>query len=376
MTSHRKKKKFVLNNKSKKWILGSVFASIFILPLILLSINWNGLIVLYASGSSAVFPLMKNLSIAYQKYNDKGKPIDITVESTGSGSGLEKILKGTTTFGNLSYSPSINLVKENEISWLDRKIKTITLGIDGIAIVYKGDFVLDINQSNIIKLYTAFSGGYVSYADLGVANTNILLKPYARAGGANKSGTTESFIENNGFNIDENNPEYIEAYNIIKSGAYGNNVTPTKESQTETWNQIISGGGQVGAITYFSTGFVIQNIKKINELGFKVATYNKNELTVDNIRNGSYNWRRLLNTLVSLNGNYDDIKTWIEWILIENHEQKIEECIQEVYNNAGIIQLTNDQINSMKLNGNFWAYDLQIQPIDSAPSNYYYGARL
>lgn len=358
----------------KRIIIGVAIIVIIVAPISLLCINWTNLSVLYASGSSSVFPLMKLLSQTYQKHKNGLKPIDVMVESTGSGTGLEKILTNKTSFGNLSYSPDKNIVETYVNEWSSAKIKTITLGIDGIALVYKANVDLNINQDNIDDIYLTFSGvESKTFKDLGAngKDENLRLIPFARTGGRTKSGTTEAFVKNSGFKLDKNNEKLNQALENIDTGAYGPNlVETTKESQAESWNQVLS-YNKNGSIVYLSTGFVLQNYQTIVDNGYKVATYNGKSLSKENIQNGNYNWTRMLNTLVRLENLNDNIKIWIDW-LFTNYSKNY---VQNAYNNIGIIQLDQSQIDSMKKGNDFWVDDLTIQPIDSAPENYKYGAQ-
>ena len=352
----------------------------------LLFVNWNNLKIIYAAGSSAVAPLLEQLNLEYEE-NPKDAAIDMNVSPTGSGNGIEVAARGTKHLGNVSRSPRVSeagapsINDEPAISgtysnqWEQRKLKTITWGWDAIAIVYKpriSNFELDINASNIVKLYETISGlnsnTLSSLNGSGSNNDNTTIIPYARTGGAIKSGTTEAFIKSSNLNFDENAAS--NAISILENGSYTNSVITTKESNIETWMQIRN--ANYGAMTYLSGGFVISNLQEITNYGFKVATYNGISLTNSTITNG-YDWYRPFNSIVSIEVE-DYVKNWIEWAINPNNV-----IADKVFNQVGIIRLTNDQLNSMCSNNvfdvsdikSFWTSDYELISIRNVIS---YGA--
>ncbi len=359
--------------KWKQVAIGSTIAVGVALPITLLSINWNNLQILYATGSSSVFPLMKKLSDTYANNKPSNLPlIDVACEATGSGAGLEKILDQTASFGNISFSPtteSINADANQKQKWASLQIKTITLGIDGIGLVYKGNFDFDINNGNILDIYNAFAGKKsYTFGDLGVtgAGANLALHPYAKTGGKCKSGTAEAFLNDSNLNVSKISPETL---SILDSGDYGNLTKSTKESQPESWKQMLS-ANQEGTIGYLSTGFILQNMDEIKKNGFKVATYNSHALTSDSIKSGDYGWRRKLNTLISLKNIDNNVKIWIDW-LFDNYN---EPWMAQVYKSVGVVQLDAAQVDSMKKSNNLWVSDVEIHPLDAG--TYQYGAQI
>ncbi len=359
--------------KWKKVAVGFTIATCVALPISLLSINWNNLQILYATGSSSVFPLMKKLSDTYANKKTKDEPlINVACEATGSGTGIEKVLDQTASFGNISFSPTTQMINNNpheKTQWSELQVKTITLGIDGIGLVYKGNFQLDINNHNILDIYNAFAG-YQSYTfgQLGVTGEGeqVKLRPYAKTGGTHKSGTADAFLNNSELNISGLSPQTISS---LESGNYGKLTKSTKESQPETWKQMLS-ANQEGTIGYLSSGFILQNKTEIESNGFKIATYNNHELSEATIKSGDYGWRRKLNTVISLKNHNANVKVWINWIF-DNYTQP---WMLQVYRSVGITQLDSNQINSMKKNNNFWVSDVEIHPLDGG--NYQYGAQI
>ncbi len=340
----------------------------FISLVTLLCINWTNLKIIYAAGSSAIAPLMERLNLVYKQENQNSN-IDLNVSPTGSGNGIEAIVNNKKQLGNVSRTPFVeeagapafanNSKQSGKFSnqWEKEKIKTITLGWDSIAIIYKlnDDSILDINNDNIGNLFQAFSGNkQISFHDLDKnINSSANLKPYARTGGAVKSGTTEAFIKSTNLNFTKDDAT-SNAIQTISSGSYSKEIITTKESNIETWMQIKN--AKVGAITYLSGGFVLSNLNEIRDSGFKIATYNGISLSIDTVTNG-YDWYRPLNTLASIKVD-DYVKNWVEWVITES--LKPNSKVYSTYNELGIIPISNEQYNSMTIDSNFWVSDYQL----------------
>ncbi len=340
----------------------------FISFVILLCINWTNLKIIYAAGSSAIAPLMEQLNVVYRQTN-KNANIDLNVSPTGSGNGIESIVSNKKQLGNVSRSPSIEEAgapafdNNPKISgkfseqWEREQIKTITLGWDSIAIIYKlnDDNILNIDDNNISNLFQAFAGSKkLTFNELdNKINSDVILKPYARTGGATKSGTTEAFIKSTNLKVSDDKATQ-DAIKVISNGSYSKEIITTKESNIETWMQIKN--AEIGSITYLSGGFVISNLNEIKNNGFKIATYNSNVLSINKVTKG-YNWYRPLNTLASTNVD-DYVKDWVDWVIIQslNKDSKV----YSTYNLLGIIPIDEKQYSSMKINNSFWVSDYEL----------------
>lgn len=370
-------KPFIHTNWFKKTAIIATSTIAIVTPIVLLSINWNNLIIIYSAGSSAVAPLLMDIASTYSKFN-LGNNIEVNVLATGSGNGLESIVNNTKNLGNVSWGPDKSKIKNTpELhaldAWTNDKIKTFTLAIDGIGVIYKPDpnanFNLDINQSNIEKLYQAVSGvSSYSYGDL-IANNAISTKiiPYARTGGASKSGTTDAFLKDSGFKIDKN----AQYYKNLSNGQYGSSVEATRESNVETWKQVSSNGGKIGSLTYLSAGFILNNITEIKNKGFKVASYNGTVLSLDEVT-VNYNWYRPLNTLFSIKNATSAVQEWIHWL----YDNYFDDRVQTAIKNFGGVPLNQTQLKSMTINNNIMVSDFEIAPYDSMDDKYKWGAQL
>lgn len=370
-------KPFIHTAWFKKTAIIATSAIAIVTPIVLLSINWNNLVIIYSAGSSAVAPLLMDIASTYSKFN-LGNNIEVNVLATGSGNGLESIVNNTKNLGNVSWGPDKSKIKNTpELhaldAWTNDRIKTLTLAIDGIGVIYKPDpnmnFDLDINQTNIEKLYEAVAGvNSYSYGNLitnsGVSTTII---PYARTGGASKSGTTDAFLKDSGFKINKN----AQYYKNLSNGQYGSSVEATRESNVETWKQISSNGGRTGALTYLSAGFILNNITEIQSKGFKVASYNGTPLSLDQVT-VKYNWYRPLNTLFSINNAAGAVEQWVHWL----YDNYFDDRIQSAIKNFGGVPLDKKQLESMTINGNIMVSDFEIEPYDNVDDKYKWGAQL
>lgn len=328
-----------MNPKTKKYLKLSGFGvmTLGLAGLIVgVSTSWNGLKIISAGGSSAILPLINSLSNLYDRS-------DVVATAGGSGAGISAILSNTKEIGMASKNPEMELSPE----WKEVRAKTITVAWDGIAIVYKtkennnnNNVPINIDETNITKIYEAFSGlREYKFSDFGIEKDLTPIVPYARNGGATTSGTADAFLKNSNLNFSELNPLVRE---ILETGSYKGNVQQTAESNSQTWKRVKDAG--IGAMTYLSTGFILNNYNEIISNGFQIATYkgfdliNKNNSLVhnNNIAKG-YNWFRPFNLIVSLNKINESTKEFIKWIF--KNSENVEKF--------GYVPLSLEQIKSM-----------------------------
>lgn len=332
----------------KKWIKYSLRTIIVAIPIgfiIGFSSAWNSPPSISAAGSTAVQPLLTKLS---EKYNNA----DLTVQPGGTSYGIRSVAVDDKDIGNSSKNP-YEAVRKAVVSkdgydfetWKQRKMKTITIAWDGIAIVYKpnsiNDVELTINDVNISKIYENFSGLKQYRLDelfIGDGNnpstitkSDKKITAYARTGGSHASGTAYSFANESGFNwnISPNaniDPvKYVEQIkHNLETGSYNSNfVITTNESNVEAWNRFKS-ENKDSSMIYLSLGFVETNKKLIEKEGFKIAKYfnkaiNKPvEPMSQNITSKEYGWFNGLNTTISLNSN-DIVKDFIWWLVTDSN---------------------------------------------------------
>ncbi|MGL5520010.1 MAG: PstS family phosphate ABC transporter substrate-binding protein, partial [Metamycoplasmataceae bacterium] len=285
--------------KKKSILLTSLLVTSSTALIIGFAVPWsNNFQILNAAGSSAVQPLLSQISNIY-------KASDVVTQAGGSGAGIQAIANGTKDIGMASKNPGV--VEEGPTSkfyknWVDNKIKTVTIAWDGIGIIYKSsnnNQILDINKTSINNLYNAFAGNeQFSFNQIDQNfNDDSIIAPYARAGGSNISGTAGAFADDSHLNptIDK------EIKAILKEGNYGKYTTSTAEANSQVWDFVKDKGN--GTITYLSSGFILNNKAMIENAGFKIATYNGGTPMETDLISKGYDWYRPLNLMISLTKN-------------------------------------------------------------------------
>lgn len=356
------------NKKVLKWLmLGTTVTTIAIGTVLLSTFWWGDLKVLSSAGSSSVQPLIAAMSNVY-------KTNDVVTQSGGSTTGINAAFSGTKSFGMSSKNPfktksekyTVNKKEYGWNEWGDKEIKTTTIAWDGMALIYKpvspNNAIINLNNDNFAKMYHAFSGSKsFKLSDFGVTNDNSVVTPYARTGGSKVSGTADAFFfDSNSLYQDSSYwknllpEEQKKVIDILKNGNYNSNVKQTSEANSQAWQ--MASKGDPGTMVYLSAGFVLNNIKEIERMGFKVATYGdtSQKLSVESITNG-YNWYRPLNIMYSIKNIQEPIKNFTTWIL-ENPDAT------NIIKTLGFIPLNSGQINSMIAPGKdfFTSSDLSI----------------
>ncbi len=371
------------------------------------SVDWSNTSMIFAIGSSSVYPLMVEMSDAY-------KDADVTVSSGGSSTGVEKIKNNLTNLGNASRSPNIDEAGEPShpvTGWNDNKLKTVTIGWDGIAVVYKPankNDQLIINNDNIDEIYRAFAGTKkISMRDLYVpsmaktapnwkSNEQESIIPFARTGGAMVSGTAEAFLKSSG--LDTSNLDAKTKSILSGTDNYGAYVKQVPEANTQAWGQFDAAGDD-GSMIYLSAGFVKNNYHDITKAGYSIAMYQgqdkkdkptlpfdpvTNEMYVANDKpDHSYDWFRPFNTILSMNSK-QDVKDFVSWMIDYKFDKTTKEPknIQaHIMDKMGVVPLSDLQKESMYgvKNSNkhcFWVcdYDLINQDPNRIAVKHLYGA--
>ncbi len=332
--------------KSIKYTLVGVTLSCACAIIVAFSTSWTNMPMISIGGSSAVSPLITAYSNIYNES-------DIVVQAGGSGVGISSALDGRKNIGMASKNPKGLEDLSIKDKWIKNQMKTITIAWDGIGIVYNpyDKEELDLNENNIELIYNIFAGQEVSWSSIvGSGNYKKPALAFARDGGALKSGTADAFLHDSHFNKKPSK----EIEDILVKGNYGKYSIPTAESNVEAWGSIESRNID-GSLIYLSAGFILNNKKEIEEKGFKIATYNGQELSQQSITAG-YNWYRPFNLMTSLNTINDAIKKFIEFTITTS--PKRDKIIQEL----GFVKLTDAQTNSMKdPSGNLWVSDEKLQ---------------
>ncbi len=374
--------------KLKKYrgaIIGTVLVLGITIPVIVTTVQAKNYSLIFSVGSSAVKPILDSLSNNFK--NQQNNTFDLIVDAGGSATGIQAIANGNTNVGNASREPSQKEAGKNGTyyqQWIDRRLKTVTIGWDSIGIVYKApsNYKLDINPQNISKLYQVMTGWYeddtlpnYTLKDL-LTNSNsepnndfdIPITAYSRSGGANKSGTADAFAKDSHL-IDFNTiPE--KAQKALINGQYNSkrNIQTTNESNIETWRRV-ENDQREGAITYLSTAFILQNMNQIKAAGFEVATYNGIQLdeNLSNIAKG-YNWVRPINCIFSLNWNNktsQSFKNFLLWILYDEEGKNTltKNFIKPLENNyLALLGLPTIMPTKTDVESISWTSDYEISP--------------
>lgn len=330
-----------------------IFSSVLIccIPLSLITyfaVPWKSYPTISSAGSSALQPLVTEFS---DKWNSN---TDLIVQGGGSGFGMKSIATSTKDIGAASKNTYDSAYKATMAkngytieTWEDKAIKTLTIGWDSIAIVYKisedRELKLSANDGSLLKLYKMFSGiKTVRVKELiPDSESDEVFIPYGRTGGAKASGTATSFMYESTFNWDywkQNDPELKEAENALKSGSYlNNNVRTTNESNVEAWNKV-KYENYDNSIIYLSLAFALQNYDDLQKNGFRIATF-EGVNPVEYIRENSnvdinflqkYKWFSPFNLMISLNEANQYTKEFIEWVYLSDEAKK-------VFNNQKIV---------------------------------------
>lgn len=206
---------------------------------------------LYISGSSSVSPLMEKLASVYESFNPY---VDITVQSSDSGTGVADTIAGKNDFGMASRA-----LKDSET---EQGVTSKQIVIDGVALVVNPEADLDnVTSDQVYQLYA--NGTAIG------AITNAI----SREDG---SGTRDAFDS------------------LIKSSAGDElgdllnfNACVTIQQSTGGVKEVIATAGTTNTIGYISMGSIDDTVKTVDFEGV--------EATAENVKNGSYALSRPFN---------------------------------------------------------------------------------
>lgn len=321
------------------------------------AVPWKKESIISAAGSSSLQPLFTKFSDKSSYYNEYNTTtpsfnMDLIVQGGGSGFGIKSIATRNKDIGLASKNPYDSVKKAtiqrngfNKETWEKENIKTLTIGWDSIAIIYKSQEKLELSPTDgtLLKLYDLFSGNrkYRVNEIIKSSTDTSYFVPYGRTGGASASGTATSFMYESSFDWNKT----YEGYDIdrietaLKTGAYlNNNVISTSESNVETWNKVKNENKDY-AITYLSLSFALQNYNIIHDSGFNIAVVNGVDpveyldtkahpegLDVNFIQ--KYKWFSPYNIMISLNNPSEELKNFIRWIYLSDESLNIFKSIK------------------------------------------------
>lgn len=199
--------------------------------------------VITMSGSTSMEKLCNTLKEEYM--NETG--VEIDVQFTGSGAGIQAVTDGTVDIGNASRA----LKDEEKANGLSENI----VALDGIGIVVdKANTVTDISKDNLAKIY---KGEIKNWSEIGGADSPIVV--IGREAGSGTRGAFEEIL-----GIED---ACVYAQEINSTGAVMAKVASTP-----------------GAIGYVSLDVIDDTVSTLKVDGV--------EATAENIKNGTYSIQR------------------------------------------------------------------------------------
>jgi phosphate transport system substrate-binding protein len=219
-----------------------------------------------AAGSSTVYPLTERMA---EVFKDDGFPGTITIDSIGSGAGLERFcVAGETDIANASRA-----IKDSEVEScraIGREPLEFRVGTDALAVVVsaQNDFLTDVTLE---ELAVIFSGQAKTWADV---NPDWPAEDIQRFSPGTDSGTFDYFVEAvmtpaNGDDEDAGKAAILEAPGIQLS---------------EDDNVLVQGvEGSPYAIGYFGYAYYQENASRL-----KILNINGVEPNAADVENGTY----------------------------------------------------------------------------------------
>ena len=244
---------------------------------------------IFISGSSSVAPLMEKLASVYESFNPY---VDITVQTSDSGTGVANAIAGTNDFGMASRA-----LKDSEI---EQGVTSKQIAIDGVALVVNPEADLDNVTSD--QVYQLYANGTA---------IGSITEAISREDG---SGTRDAFDS------------------LIKSAAgeeLGDLLTfnshVTIQQSTGGVKSVIATAGTINTIGYISMGSIDDTVKTVDFEGV--------EATAENVKNGSYALSRPFNIVYKSEEDLSEAaQLFIDFIMSEagQHIAEAEGYISEV----------------------------------------------
>jgi phosphate transport system substrate-binding protein len=197
------------------------------------------------AGSSTVFPLSERMK---QRFEEEGFTGNLTVDSIGSGAGIERFcVAGETDIANASRAMKDS--EKESCAAIGRTVVEFQVGIDALAVVVsaENDFVTDVTLAELALIYSTAT----NWSDVRPEWPN---EPILRFSPGTDSGTFDYFVE------------------AVMDEAYGDNgQTAILESAgtqfSEDDNVLVQGvQGSPYAIGYFGYAYYQENASTLNAL--------------------------------------------------------------------------------------------------------------
>ncbi|RPJ28101.1 MAG: PstS family phosphate ABC transporter substrate-binding protein [Chloroflexi bacterium] len=217
------------------------------------------------AGSSTVFPLSERMK---QRFEEEGFSGNLTIDSIGSGAGLERFcVAGETDIANASRA-----IKDSEIescAGIGRTVAEFQVGIDALTVVVsaENDFATDVTLEELALLFSTAT----NWSDV---RPEWPAEPVQRFSPGTDSGTFDFFVEAvmtpaNGDDADAGEAAILDAANIQLS---------------EDDNVLVQGvQGSPYAIGYFGYAYYQENASTL-----KALSVNGVEPTAETAESGEY----------------------------------------------------------------------------------------
>lgn len=232
--------------------------------------------VITMSGSTSMEKLCNTLKEEY--LNETG--VEIDVQFTGSGAGIQAVTEGTVDIGNASRA----LTDDEKAGGIVENI----VALDGIGmIVDKDNTVTDVSKDDLAKIYT---GEIKNWSELGGSDTPIIV--IGREAGSGTRGAFEEILD-----IED---ACVYAQEINSTGAVLAKVASTP-----------------GAIGYVSLDVIDDTVNTLMVDGV--------EATSENIKNGSYAVQRpfVMATKGEISEQSQTVQDFFEWLDSDEGQQII-----------------------------------------------------
>jgi phosphate transport system substrate-binding protein len=220
------------------------------------------------AGSSTVFPLTERMK---QRYEEEGFTGNLTVDSIGSGAGIERFcVAGETDIANSSRA-----IRDTEVescAGIDRTVVGFLVGIDALAVTVssENDFVTDVTLEELALIYSTAT----NWSDVRPEWPN---EPIQRFSPGTDSGTFDYFVEAVMATIDD------DATEDVNEGEVG--ILESAGTQfSEDDNVLVQGvQGSPYAIGYFGYAYYQENASTL-----KALSVNGVEPTAESAESGDY----------------------------------------------------------------------------------------
>lgn len=205
------------------------------------------------AGSSTVFPLSERMK---QRFEEEGFTGNLTVDSIGSGAGIERFcVAGETDIANSSRA-----IKDSEVEsckGISRNVVEFQVGIDALAVVVssENDFATDVTKAELAQIFSTAE----MWSDV---RSEWPAEPILRFSPGTDSGTFDYFVEA------VMGPAFPDAEGKADLEAGENAILESADTQfSEDDNVLVQGvEGSPYSIGYFGYAYYQENASSLKAL--------------------------------------------------------------------------------------------------------------